>query len=98
VVGIIKEMPDSQAKADLTLAYSESLRMIWVTILALSGFSLLLSVLMKGYTLNQVHETQQGLVERGRTTDGEKVAPAADDVEESSKPQPVEQTNKVEAV
>jgi hypothetical protein len=84
VVSVIKALPDGQAKDDLVNTYSESLRMIWITLLAFSAFSMFTTVLIKGYTLIQVHETQQGLVEKGRNASGQKVHVPAEDVEEKS--------------
>jgi hypothetical protein len=65
VVGIINAMPDGRDKDDLVQAYSDSLRMIWVALLAFSAFCLLLSFTVRGYSLSQEHVTEQRLVGRG---------------------------------
>ncbi len=77
VVGIIKGLPDGPDKTDLVQAYSDSLRMIWATMIAFAGLCLILSVTVKGYSLNQEHITQQGLVDRAGTPPSEMDVEAA---------------------
>lgn len=67
VVEIIKQMPKGADKDDLVTAYNESLRTIWISLLAFAAFGLVLSVLIKGYSLNQEHVTNQGLVQQDRS-------------------------------
>jgi len=62
VVEIIHAMPAGPDRADLIQAYSDSLRMIWVALLAFAAFCLVLSVTIRGYSLSQEHVTEQGLV------------------------------------
>jgi hypothetical protein len=64
VIDIIKRMPAGQDRQNLVVAYNDSLRMIWVSMLAFAAFSTVLSTVIKGYTLNQIHVTQQGLVQQ----------------------------------
>lgn len=66
VVEIIKQMPAGPDRHDLVVAYNDALRTIWVSMLAFAAFSTVLSVTIKGYTLNQEHVTQQGLVQQDR--------------------------------
>ena len=75
VVGIIISMPDTEEKAQLIVAYNEGLRIVYAALLGFSAFCLLLSVFIKGYSLNQEHVTQQALVEAKRKEDEEKAAP-----------------------
>jgi len=62
IVEFIKIMPEGKNKRDLVVAYNEALRAIWMTSLAFAAFCFVLSVTIKGYTLNQDHVTDQGLV------------------------------------
>ncbi|OIW26169.1 MFS general substrate transporter [Coniochaeta ligniaria NRRL 30616] len=64
VVGIIKAMPAGGDRSDLIQAYADSLRIIWVTLLAFAAVGMFLGATIKGYTLNQEHITEQGLVGR----------------------------------
>ncbi|KAK3693582.1 major facilitator superfamily transporter [Podospora appendiculata] len=64
VVGVINAMPDGADKTDLVQAYSDSLRMVWVSILAFAATGLMLGSLVKGYSLDSEHVTEQGLSNR----------------------------------
>lgn len=64
VVGVIKAMPEGADKSDLIQAYADSLRIIWISLLAFAAAGMFLSATIKGYTLNQEHVTKQGLVGR----------------------------------
>lgn len=64
VVGVIKAMPEGADRSDLIQAYADSLRIIWVSLLAFAAAGMLLSATIRGYTLNQEHITQQALVGR----------------------------------
>lgn len=64
VVGVIKGMPDGTDKSDLIQAYADALRMVWVSLLAFAAFGMLLGSTIKGYSLQQEHVTEQGLVGR----------------------------------
>ena len=53
------EAEDSK-KMQLVQAYADSIKMIWVVMAALSGAVFISSLFVKGYSLNQKHETIQG--------------------------------------
>jgi ABC-type microcin C transport system permease subunit YejE len=65
VVGILKAMPDdgSPEKGQLVEAYAQALRTIWVSMVAFAALGLVLSLSVRGYSLNQKHVTEQGLVQ-----------------------------------
>jgi MFS family permease len=63
VVGVIKQMPAGEAKDQLVAAYNDSLRIIWVSMIAFAGFCLILSATVKEYSLQQEHVTNQALVQ-----------------------------------
>ncbi|KAB5578466.1 major facilitator superfamily transporter [Coniochaeta sp. 2T2.1] len=69
VVGVIKAMPETEDRKDLIKAYADSLRIIWISLMAFGAVGMFLSVTIRGYTLNRVHVTQQPLV--GRSGVGE---------------------------
>ncbi|KAK1980811.1 major facilitator superfamily transporter [Colletotrichum cereale] len=63
VVDVIKRMPKGYPmRADLVEAYGDALRAIWISLIAFSGFCMLISVTVKKYSLDQEHVTKQGLV------------------------------------
>lgn len=62
IVEFIKLLPDGQTKTDLIEAYNGALRVIWMASLAFAAFCFILSLTIKGYTLNQEHVTDQGLI------------------------------------
>jgi len=72
VIGVILAMPDTPDKHDLIVAYNGGLRVVFIALLAFAAFCLVLSVFIKGYTLNQEHVTQQALVQAEKK---EKAAP-----------------------
>ncbi|KAL8400147.1 hypothetical protein RB594_000522 [Gaeumannomyces avenae] len=80
IVEFIKIMPEGDNKRDLIVAYNEALRAIWVTSLAFAAFCFVLSLTIKGYTLNQDHITDQGLV---KSDDRDKGMPAGKEARES---------------
>jgi MFS family permease len=61
LVTIIKDMPDGIDKANLKEAYSDSLRIIWVFLCAVSGVAMLLSLLTESYDFNRAPVTNQGM-------------------------------------
>lgn len=63
VVEMIKQMPASASRSQLVQAYSDSLRSIWISMIAFSAFCLLLSLTIKSYSLEQDHVTNQALVQ-----------------------------------
>ncbi|KAM7185636.1 putative mfs multidrug transporter protein [Naviculisporaceae sp. PSN 640] len=62
VVGIIQGMPGGREKDDLVVAFNEALHVIWISLIAFSALGLVVSVAVKGHSLNQEHVTEQGLV------------------------------------
>ncbi|CAK7272979.1 hypothetical protein SEPCBS119000_005409 [Sporothrix epigloea] len=80
VVSIIESMAPSPEKVQLVKAYSDSLRVIYISLVAFSGFCFLLSLCIRGYSLNQEHVTNQALIDQdaepsnGTTENTEKVA------------------------
>jgi uncharacterized membrane protein len=60
LVGIIGGMPDGDAKIQLIQAYADSLKTIWIVMCALSAVAGFASIFIKGYSLDQVHQTSQG--------------------------------------
>ncbi len=75
IIGLMKQMTadhDPLAPA-LKKAYSDSLHTIYITLLAFSAFCLVLSVFIRGYSLNQEHVTEQALVDRSMDKPGEAV-------------------------
>jgi len=78
VVGVIKGMPEGRDRSDLIQAYADSLRMIWVSLLAFSAAAMFLGVTIRGYTLNQEHKTEQGLVGRSAVGPENEAAKAED--------------------
>ena len=63
VVRIISQMPDNPERTTLMIAYNDGLRTIWLTLIGFSAFGLLLSTLVRSYSLQQEHVTKQALVE-----------------------------------
>jgi hypothetical protein len=78
VVGVIKGMPAGRDKTDLVQAYADSLRIIWITLMAFAAAAMFLSIGIKGYTLNQEHVTEQGLVGRSAVGAENEAAKAED--------------------
>ncbi|KAK4207203.1 putative mfs multidrug transporter protein [Rhypophila decipiens] len=68
VVTIINTMPDSQDRRDLVVAFNEALHVLWISLIAFAAAGLVISVFIRGYSLNQEHVTAQGLVQ----SDGER--------------------------
>ncbi|KAL1897369.1 hypothetical protein Sste5346_004105 [Sporothrix stenoceras] len=64
VVTVINAMDASPEKVELIKAYSDSLRVIYISLVAFSGFCFLLTLVIRGYSLNQEHVTNQGLVDK----------------------------------
>jgi len=59
LVGVIKSMADGIEKTQLTQAYADSLKTIWIVMCALSAVAFVASMFTKGYSLNQEHKTLQ---------------------------------------
>jgi hypothetical protein len=66
-VEIIKNMDDgTPMKTQLIQAFADSLRVIWLLACGVSGLALIVSFATKGYSLDVVLETQQGLVKESQ--------------------------------
>ena len=63
LVSIIKGMQDEAQKTDLVKAYSDSLHVIWLLMTVISAVALVSSCFTKEFTLEQEHNTKQGLKE-----------------------------------
>jgi hypothetical protein len=72
LVGIIHAMADGEAKVQLILAYADALKIIWVVMAALAAVAMIASFFTKGYSLDQIHQTEQGFVETRRSSEEEK--------------------------
>ncbi|CAK7235468.1 hypothetical protein SCUCBS95973_009280 [Sporothrix curviconia] len=70
VVSVIKAMAPSPEKVELVKAYSESLRVIYISLVAFAGFCFVLTFFIRGYSLNQEHVTNQGLVDKAAEKSG----------------------------
>lgn len=66
LIGIINAMPDGSAKAELAQSYAKSLRVLWLALLALAVVGMLVSIPIKGYSLEQEHVTKQELQDAPR--------------------------------
>ncbi|MCJ1343312.1 hypothetical protein MMC31_001505 [Peltigera leucophlebia] len=71
LVSLIQGMEAGIEKSQLVQAYADSIKMIWVVMAALSGAIFISSVFVKGYSLDQEHETLQGLNHGNREKDPE---------------------------
>lgn len=78
VVSIIKGMPAGADRAELVQAYADSLRVIWISLLAFAAAAMFLSAGIKGYTLDQEHITEQGLLGRSAVGTENEAAKAED--------------------
>ena len=61
MVSLIKGMDAGIEKTQLIQAYSDSIRIIWVVMAALSGAIFVSSIFVKGYSLDQEHKSLQDL-------------------------------------
>ncbi|CAK7209612.1 hypothetical protein SBRCBS47491_000502 [Sporothrix bragantina] len=64
VVSVINAMAPSPERVQLVKAYSDSLRVIYISLVAFSGFCFILTLAIRGYSLNQEHVTNQGLIDK----------------------------------
>ncbi|KAB8246773.1 major facilitator superfamily domain-containing protein [Aspergillus flavus] len=64
LVQVIKYMPDDEVKANVQVAYTDSLRIVWAMCCGICGFGLFLSLWTKGYSVNRLLRTPQGLEAR----------------------------------
>lgn len=60
LVAIIHNMAEGDAKSQLVHAYADALKMVWIVMCALAAVGGISSLFIKGYTIDQVHETAQG--------------------------------------
>lgn len=67
LVTFIKDMASATAQEHLKAAYTDSLRIIWATMCAISGVALGMSVFVKKYDLNRALVSDLGLVEQRKT-------------------------------
>lgn len=63
LVQIIKQMPEGLEKMQLRQSYADALKIVWVTMCAMSAVALILSLWTKEYDLNRPLETEQGFRE-----------------------------------
>ena len=61
LVQVIKYMADNEAKTNLQVAYTDSLRIVWAMCCAICGLGLFMTLWTKGYTVNRLLATNQGL-------------------------------------
>ncbi len=74
LVHIIKDMHGRpEEKAQLILAFADSLKVIWLMACAVSGLALVISLFIKDYSLDVVLKTQQGLVRETKSVDLEEL-------------------------
>ena len=72
LVQIIKQLPADSTRAQLIQSYADSLKIVWVTMCALSAFAMILSFFTEGLDLNKPLETEQGFRDEKKTADEEK--------------------------
>jgi MFS family permease len=70
LVQVIKRFPEGPAKSQLIQSYADALKIVWVTMCAMSAVALILSLWTKGLDLNKPLETEQGF--RDKPSDEEK--------------------------
>lgn len=76
LVQIIKGMDGRpEEKAQLILAFADSLKVIWLMACAVSGLALVISLFIKDYSLDVVLKTQQGLVRETKSVKLEDLPP-----------------------
>jgi hypothetical protein len=67
ILTLIHGLEDGMMKNQLIQAYADALKIIWVVMTALSGAVFLSSFCIKAFSLNQKHETEQGLNEKKKS-------------------------------
>ena len=72
LVEIIKDTKDGQRKMELMVAYTKSLRTVWIVLCVLAGVCFVSGWWVRGYDLNVGLETEQGLVVGGKKGRSEK--------------------------
>jgi hypothetical protein len=70
LVGIINSMADGDAKVQLIQAYADALKVIWIAMCVLAGVAGLASLFIRGYSLDQIHVTNQGF-DHGNKAEGD---------------------------
>lgn len=73
LVQVIKAMDDGTEKAQLKVAYTDSLRIVWAVCCGISGVALALSAFTQAYDLDRSLETTQGLRTKGSARDDKEV-------------------------
>lgn len=72
LVQIIKALPEGLEKTQLKQSYADALKIVWITLCALSALALILSLWTEGLDMNKPLETDQGFREEKKTADEEK--------------------------
>jgi hypothetical protein len=70
LVGIIGGMADGDAKVQLIQAYADALKVVWIVMCVLAGVAGLTSLFIRGYSLDQIHVTNQGF-DYGKKAEGD---------------------------
>lgn len=65
-------------KAQLIQAFADSLKEVWLASCGMSGLALIISFVIKDYSLDVVLKTQQGLVREGEKVNKEKLPPPSE--------------------
>ncbi|KZF26094.1 MFS general substrate transporter [Xylona heveae TC161] len=74
LVQIIKSMADSvPEKALLIKSYTDSLKIVWISMCAFSAVAMIACFFLKAYSLDRAHETEQGFRHERELGDEEKV-------------------------
>ena len=61
LVVLLRNMPAGETKQELRQAYTDSLKVVWAVMCALSGIALIGSVFVKKTSLEREHRTEQGV-------------------------------------
>ena len=79
ITQIIKSLKDhADEKAQLIQAFADALKIIWLAACGVSGLALIISLVIKDYSLDVVLNTEQGLVRKGEKVDKDKRAPQSE--------------------
>lgn len=68
LVEIIRAQPPGADKLDLQTAYTDSIRVVYIVLTAFCAVGLVSSLFIKAYPLDEILETEHGLVEKKRET------------------------------
>jgi hypothetical protein len=61
LVVMLRNMPAGQTKQELRQAYTDSLKVVWAVMCALSGVAFIGSVFLKKTSLEREHRTEHGV-------------------------------------